>query len=90
MAISSEVPPITYKSFMKIKDPKFASSSFHHSSFHNKTRHLKKKKNSKFSKFSLKMSTYLPRGFFLKVLDENPKIVLSALILNDDDDEMMK
>ena len=27
------------------------------------------------------MSTYLLRGFFLKVLDENPKIVLPALIL---------
>ena len=27
------------------------------------------------------MSTYLLRDFFLKVLDENPKIVLPALIL---------
>ena len=32
-------------------------------------------------KFSLKMGTYLLRGFFLKVLDENPKIVLPAVIL---------
>ena len=27
------------------------------------------------------MSTYLLRGFFLKVLDENQKIVLPAVIL---------
>ena len=27
------------------------------------------------------MSTYLLRGFFLKVLDENPKIVLHVVIL---------
>ena len=27
------------------------------------------------------MSTYLHRGFFKKVLEENPKIVLPALIL---------
>ena len=32
-------------------------------------------------KFSLKMSTYLQRGFFLKFLDENRKIVLPVVIL---------
>ena len=32
-------------------------------------------------KISLKMSTYLPTGFFLKALDENPKTVLPAVIL---------
>ena len=31
-------------------------------------------------KSSLKMSTYLVRGFFKKVLDENPKIVVAAFI----------
>ena len=31
--------------------------------------------------FLLKMSTYLLIGFFQKVLDENPKIFLPAVIL---------
>ena len=31
--------------------------------------------------FLLKMSTYQLKGFFFKVLDENPKIVLHMVIL---------
>ena len=35
----------------------------------------------KILKSSLKMGTYLPKGFFKKVLNENPKIALPAVIL---------
>ena len=40
-----------------------------------------KKKSQKNVFFLLKMSTYLLRGFFFKVLDEIQKIVLPAVIL---------
>ena len=39
------------------------------------------KNDKKSSKKGTKMSTYLLKGFFFKVLDENPKVVLNMGIL---------